>query len=152
MRHTSRSMSRGALQRSLNFMKKTKQENIPPIGKHGGKEGIIRGEMNEQLFANALEWLKDRKQILGFRQEDEKRKDFFVWTMKKGKRLVLTIEVKSSKYGRDKYNRATEKMKKQGDDTVANLLIVVKNNDNILTLSDRVVKDIDRTLRELKLS
>ncbi|MBL7155307.1 MAG: hypothetical protein ISS88_02260 [Candidatus Portnoybacteria bacterium] len=128
------------------------RKNKPPTGKHGGEEGNIRGMINEQSFVDILKWLENNKQILGFYQEDKKRKDFFVWAMRKKRCLVLTVEVKSSEYGRDKYNRATEKMKKQGNNTAADLLIVVKNNDNIFTLLDRVAKGIDRTLRELKLS
>jgi len=152
MRHKLRKKSRGARKRGSKFIEKEKKKNRPPKGKNGGEEGNIRGRMNEQKFAKTLSFLEDNGQILGFYQEDEERKDFYIWVERKGRCLVLRTEVKSSEYGRDKYNRMTEKMKKQGNNTVADLLVIVRNFDNVLTLSDRIAKDIDRTLRELELS
>jgi len=144
--------TRGDRKRGFDSIRKMKERDRPPKGWDGGEEGIIRGEKNERLFADTLMWLKGKGQILDFSQEDKKRKDFYIWIMNKKKRLKLTIEVKSSEFGRDEYNRATERMKKQGKNTVADMLVIIKDDDNVLILSDKVISDIDRTLRERKLS
>ncbi len=141
-----RSKSRCARQRSLKFIKSAREGHDFPKGINGGKEGNLRGAMKEELFMEALSVLKDSKRIVDFLRKDGNGKDFWIWLgrgNRKGRRRQ-SIEVKSSQRGIDEYTEKVRRMAEKGEEVAcADLLMKVKDDDDIFSLMDRIVLELN---------
>lgn len=131
--------SKAAWRRDMRGIDRRRNKGRPPKGKGGGKKGNIRGEFMEDRVKNALVWLEENKQIVGFRQEDGERKDFVVFVGKKRGHCRYTIEVKSSELGRRKYMEKIEEMRRKGKCKPADLVLVVNWRDDIFALAQQIV-------------
>jgi hypothetical protein len=104
-----------------------------PNGKGGGKKGLIRGQVSEEIVAGALRWLKAKGMILSFRKEDSKGKDFVVLVENGCGIIHYRIEVKSS-YGEAR--RYINKRKKSK--FMADMVIIPRDADTIFSLSNLI--------------
>lgn len=144
MRHTSRAMSRGGPQRAAKFIRSEKEEHDFPKGIGGGEEGRERGAMKERLVFDALTVLKDSGRILEFCQEDGEGKDFLVWLRRsRNSRRCQSVEVKSSQRGIKEYMEKVREMTKRGEEFIcADLVTVVRDDDTVFSLMNRIVIEL----------